>query len=508
MEAKPHRLILIDRGQTKIRCVRPPGWILTLLSLDWAAHDEETYLNLSRERLTKHLVLTGLIFAKNSRRVFIALLLAWVGAGCDFPQKPRAVTISNPPVVRPSKPSDIKSLHEAMGAIIAICREELRVPTPDPIEFRLYENSASFASYGQGWNTLPIDLENFTAFTHNSTIHINLGRTDGEKWEKLVGLLAHEYGHAIEASISSTRSSRWFSEGFASWVAARVLHSLGWHDYALTLDRAKIELINNHANLKSLSDLEWHWQTIYEKRKGFLETYILAFFATARLIDRQGLPATLEYIKSRDFEKSFHMSHDTFSADFAVHLSSLIPSKKVHPAIMEKPEWKVGDQWTYAVKHPGHEPVLTRQIVREDRFEGEPSYVVMGEKNEVFRSKQTLERLAISRAEQIIERNVGSSGNFSWPLTLGKQWQSTYSRQDLVSKTKRTIRFSNVVSEISDITVPAGTFLSARVQRYNSANGRLMSEYWYSPKAKWNVKLRDFSDTAFREDELIRFKID
>ncbi len=64
-----------------------------------------------------------------------------------------------------------------------------------------------------------------------------------------------------------------------------------------------------------------------------------------------------------------------------------------------------------------------------------------------------------------------------------------------------------IVSEIDNVTVPAGTFLAARVQGYDSRSGRLMSEYWYSPTTKWFVKSRDYSDIAFRDDELTNFTI-
>ena len=395
-----------------------------------------------------------------------------------------------------------------MATVMTICREDLHLPAADPIEVRLYENAASFASYGKGWRTLPIDLDNITAFTQNRTIHIDLGKTDGEKWEKLIGLLAHEYGHAIEAVISDRPTSHWFSEGFASWVAARVLHSLGWRDYSLTLERAQIELISNHDRLKRLSDLDWQWQAISDKPKGYIETYILAFFATARLIDRQGLPATLEYMKSRDFQKSFHMSEEAFTADFAVHLSSLIPSKKTHPAVMQKPDWKIGYQWKYAAKHAGHEPLTTREIVREERFERETAYVIKTEKHEALRPKKTLEQLAIVQAGQLNSKKMGSSRDFSWSLTLGKQWRNKYSWEDLATKTRHSIDSSMVVSEINNVTVPAGTFIAARIQAYDSSSGHLMREYWYSPTTKWIVKLRDYSDITFRDAELISFKIE
>ena len=42
----------------------------------------------------------------------------------------------------------------------------------------------------------------------------------------------------------------------------------------------------------------------------------------------------------------------------------------------EKPAWKVGYEWRYAWKQPGASGTLTREIVREDTFEGVPIYVM------------------------------------------------------------------------------------------------------------------------------------
>jgi hypothetical protein len=34
-----------------------------------------------------------------------------------------------------------------------------------------------------------------------------------------------------------------------------------------------------------------------------------------------------------------------------------------------------------------------------------------------------------------------------------------------------------------------------------------MWEQWYSPRTKWFVKLRDYSEIAFKEEELTGFKL-
>ncbi|HET8669435.1 MAG TPA: hypothetical protein VFM05_02060, partial [Candidatus Saccharimonadales bacterium] len=171
------------------------------------------------------------------------------------------------------------------------------------------------------------------------------------------------------------------------------------------------------------------------------------------------------------------------------------------------PDWKIGDQWTYAVRQPGREPLTTRTIVREDTFHGETTYIIKTTEHEVVHSKKTLARLAILNAGQLTSKRTGSSRDFSWPLTLGKEWRNSRSWEDRVTQTAHNIDSSMLVSEIGNITVPAGTFLAARVQEYDWSSGRLRREYWYSPETKWIVKLRDYSDVAFRIEELTSFKI-
>lgn len=81
---------------------------------------------------------------------------------------------------------------------------------------------------------------------------------------RLIGLLAHEYGHTIEAAVSKRHTTSWFGEGFATWIAARTLHALGWQDYSVTLERAKFELINSRP-LVSLGELDWDWRALLSR---------------------------------------------------------------------------------------------------------------------------------------------------------------------------------------------------------------------------------------------------
>ena len=212
---------------------------------------------------------------------------------CDFPQPPQIITVSSPSPMKPSKPSDIQTPGEAIAVIMTVGRKNLGLPVVNPIQLLLYKNNASFASYGQGWRTLPIDVDDLTAFTQGNKIHINLAKTGGKKWGALISLLAHEYTHAIEAAVAKRYTSSWFGEGFASWIAAKTVHALGWQDYSVTFERAKFELINSQP-LPTFNDMAWNWKALRHASNGFIKTYVLAFVAVDRLVTKGGFSATMQ----------------------------------------------------------------------------------------------------------------------------------------------------------------------------------------------------------------------
>lgn len=424
--------------------------------------------------------------------------------GCDFPRPPRAISISNPPTIRPSKPSDIQSVEEAMAVVMTVCRDDLHLPVVDPVQLFLYKNTASFASFGEGWRSLPINLDDITAFVRGNEIHINLEKTSGKKWGALIDLLAHEYGHTIDSRVRKQHTTSWFGEGFAGWVAARTLHALGWQDYSVTLERAKFELMNNRP-LVPLDELAWDWRAHRQTSKGYIKTYGVAFVAVDRLISRVGFSAMVQYFESGDFSKSFQLTQQNLETDLEAFVSNPVPLDD--RTVIEKPEWKAGDQWTYETKRPYDQPVSTESVVREDRFERTLSYAVRSKGRELFYSKETLERLGAIKEGLLVTQKYGPFNNSAWPLTLGKRWKNDIAWRDFDNEEQRRKYFLMRVAGIENVTVAAGTFLAARIQAYDSMTGRLTWEYWYSPAAKWLVKIRDYSKSPYMEKELAKFKI-
>ncbi|HTM06914.1 MAG TPA: hypothetical protein VL754_00850, partial [Verrucomicrobiae bacterium] len=166
---------------------------------------------------------------------------------CGIPRPPQDITVSHPVAAKIPHPDQIKNIEQAVAAIIGVCRDDLHLPIVDPVTVHLYENSTSYALYGYGHGVFPIDVANQVATARAQDILIDLGKVDKARAHSIL-LLAHEYGHVIHYNIAGeARLPAFVWEGFADWVAARVLHSLGWQDYEISVHRAQRELLRQWA---------------------------------------------------------------------------------------------------------------------------------------------------------------------------------------------------------------------------------------------------------------------
>lgn len=174
----------------------------------------------------------------------------------------------------------------------------------------------------------------------------------------------------------------------------------------------------------------------------------------------------------------------------------------------EKPEWKVGYEWRYAWKRPGRSGTLTRVLIREDTFEGVPSYVARVGKAENYYTKDVLGLLATMSGGKVTLKRNAPFQSLSWPLEVGKEWRNSFTLERLEEKSSQTFDNRMVVSKVEEIAVPAGTFEAFKIEWYGSYTGNLVGEYWYSPKVKWFVKERIYHADGVREEELISYKVD
>jgi len=440
----------------------------------------------------------------------LVLWLLWSAFGCSLPEPPQLVSISNPPVFKPKTPEEIKTLEEAMAAVITVTSKELGLPVVEPLYLHLHKNADAFGAYaGKYGRRLPHDVVQFAvAVAEENRFHINMEKIQGRPWSALIKTLAHEYAHNIEYALSVQRGPQWVREGFADWVAAKVLHSLGWQDYALSLHRAQLEVSRLKASLPSLSELDesQRWATWTNQPKGAIMTYRLAFLAVDRLMEIKGLPAMSRYFTSQDFQGSFGLRWNDFEADFK---KSLVETKPLIRKDLkaQKPEWKIGDQWQYAQKLPGRGGTSKREVIREDVFDGTSSYVIRVGRNENFYAKDLLAlQVTSQRGKVVIKRNPPYQ-LLSWPLEVGKEWRNVFILENIEQKSSQTLDYQVVLAGFEDVKVPAGNFPSFKIEVYGSQNGRLESEHWYCAEAKWFVKERFYLASGVREEELIKFKV-
>ena len=448
-------------------------------------------------------------FKRPAALITLILLLA---PACDLPEPPKVVTISNVPTFRPASPEQVQTVEQALAAIITVCRDDLRLPVVDPLDVRLYKNTASFASYGNSRWIFRSDVAHLAATADENKMHINLQKTQHLPWGRAIPVLAHEYGHNVENDLTSVRvHGRWFIEGFAEWVAARVVDALGWQAYELTLHRTRLQLARQRELIPTLYDLSDNrdWESFIRKPKDSVRAYDLAAAAVDRLIEKKGIASAIQYISSGDFESSFGEAE----AGFKIDLENIVPKftrQKQREFLMRKPDWKIGYHWIYEETAPGRKTALLAQINKEDSFRGRLVFLVNFGDGEELYDKHTLGFIATMKNGKLTAYQDEPSRMFEWPLQAAKEWRNTYRRRDVDSKKTDVIDRTMVVANLEEITVPAGRFISAKIEAYNNESGRLMAEYWYAPAAKWFVKTINYSaENGFaRLRELRSFKVD
>ena len=316
----------------------------------------------------------------------------------------------------------------------------------------------------------------------------------------------------MENDLTSVRvHGRWFIEGFAEWVAARVVDALGWQAYELTLRRIKLELARQREFIPSLYELsgDREWQSFIRKPKDGVMAYNLAAAAVDRLIEKKGIANAVQYIRSGDFESAFGDSE----ADFKIDIENRVlgsTRQKQREFLMRKPDWKLGYRWTYEETVAGRKTALVAQINKEDSIRGRLVFVVEFGDGEELYDKDMLGFIATMKNGKLTTYRDEPNRMFEWPLQAAKEWKNTYRLRDFETKKTDVIDRTMVVANLEEITVPAGRFISAKIEAYNNESGRLEAEYWYAPAAKWFVKTINYgAENGFaRLRELRSFKVD
>ena len=440
----------------------------------------------------------------------LILLVSAVHRGLAQPSPP--VSISDPPIFRPRTPGEIKTVEEAMAAVITVTSKDLGLPIVKPLYLHLHKDTNAFAANaGKYGHRLRPEMVKFAiAVAEEGRFHVNMERARGRTWGALLRTLAHEYAHNIEYVFSSlNRASQWIREGFADWVAAKVIDSLGWQDYALSVQRARLEVQRQRSSLPNLSELEdsYKWSVWANGPIGTIMTYRFAFLAIDKLMARGGVSGMGKYFATPDFRTHFGISWSEFEKEFKASMTEAQP-----PALasrtMEKPEWKVGYRWVYKWKAPGQNGTLTKEIIKEEVLDGLPAYILRAGDSAEFFSRESLGLIATSLKDKLVTQRSAPHEFFSWPLGAPKEWQTAFVLENIPQKTNQRLSYLKVIPAVEEVDVPAGTFESFKIETYGPESGTLFTEQWYVPNVKWFVKTRNYLPEGVREEQLTSFKAD
>lgn len=438
-------------------------------------------------------------------------LLVFFVAACGYPERPKVISVSNLETFRPSSPREIKTVEQALAAIITVCRDDLKFPPVQTFEANLYKNSQSFASYGVDWRMFPTDVSNVAAFANGKKIHVDLGKVnDDTGWATFTWLLAHEFGHTIHHEVSGVipLTDPWFNEGFAEWIAAKVFDALGWQDYRYSISKVTNESARHLDILPHLPTLRDRkaWNRILTGNYGMLRTYSLGLLAVDRLLQRKNLTSAIPLLSANTFNEALGGSYDEFDQDLRSQLSGQQTQSNAFE-IVHSPRWNVGDRWTHELRRPGYIGVAEREFVRTDSFAGIPSYVVKSGDEESYFSTEALSLAARKQRGEYTYRVSNMDRIISWPLQPNKEWLSSFTYEDAEVGAARSVKVLMRVVGVENVAVKAGQLRAVKIEAYGYSSGRLSGEFWYSPESKWFARTRiNYRDFGLVEQELVSFK--
>jgi hypothetical protein len=285
-------------------------------------------------------------------------------AGCV--STPRVVQVpTNVEAVRPAvnRGADYP---EALAAIVSVMVQELKLPAVGGT-VTFYPNSMALESalvmeYGKEFDQVenrlgPEEKELFRAkreenialaARQRATTAVAVGMHQRVlvnelvfvryPWSERVRVLAHELTHTVQKALVDGRlisADLWLVEGFAEWVAYRVLDALDIETFAKGRENnidvaAKARQYQTFPRLSQLVT-GTEWQT-WARTLGREATYNQAFLAVDFLIGEKGLPPMVEYFRlfgklnnrERNFTAAFGEPVFTFQEKFTKHLQFLL----------------------------------------------------------------------------------------------------------------------------------------------------------------------------------------
>jgi hypothetical protein len=237
-------------------------------------------------------------------RGHLVFAAAALSAACAVSHEPRLVSVPQPGLRAVSRLDHIYDYRTAAATVVAISERDLGFPS-FPVTFRFYPHREAFekALLGVGYDPslARATADTMTAVGGHRGVLLNEMKLAMMPWPERVGLLAHEMGHTLQYELGGGRrgtSDQWLREGFAEWLAVRVLERLDEVSMA-AIRRARQGDVRlaGRSRVPHLADLVTFPQWVHAGQRHGATMYALAFLAADFLIERHGVSNVIEYFK-------------------------------------------------------------------------------------------------------------------------------------------------------------------------------------------------------------------
>jgi len=249
--------------------------------------------------------------------------------------EPWTLVLPQPAIRAASHVHEITSYDRAAVTIAQIFERDLGFPA-FPATLRFYPGRASFeaALLGSGYDpALAKDTaRTMGAIGGHRQVLLNESTLLPLTWPARVGMLAHELAHSLQYEWGGGvrgASDQWLREGFAEWVAARVLERLGAigmsdvrrqkRQDVRRMGRARVPRLDAMATFET-------WVAINDQLGA--APYAYAFLGADVLIERHGTAAVVRYFElfaqSADRRRNFQAAFGEDLASFEAALRTAL----------------------------------------------------------------------------------------------------------------------------------------------------------------------------------------
>jgi hypothetical protein len=268
-----------------------------------------------------------------------ALLVAGCAARADPPRTIVLEDIRERPVRQAMFVDDYES---AVVSIAAIAERDLGLPKLQGVLHLVPDREAMYAvlqANGADPATARGAADRMLAVGSNRAVYVNQAAFARLNWNARLAVLSHELAHVAQYEWSGGgrgTSDQWLREGFADWVQARVLDSMG----VLRLDgtiRRNSQFISRPGRREQLPPLGRlanfpEWVAISNSPASDL-LYPYAYVATEFLVQRHSLEAVIRYFqlfaesddRFANFTRAFGEDWQAFETALSAHVAQLNP---------------------------------------------------------------------------------------------------------------------------------------------------------------------------------------